>query len=56
MLGTATGQVPLLRGRMGSVLLSKDHFNKELAAPHRKQTISTSAWVAFSFLVFRFVG
>lgn len=34
---------------MGSVLLTKDCFSKELAALHRKQTISTSAWVAFSF-------
>lgn len=31
-----SGQVPLLHGGTGSVLLSKDHFSKVLAVPHSK--------------------
>lgn len=36
-------------GETGTVLLCEDHFNKELATPRRKQTISTSAWVVSIF-------
>jgi len=35
-LGPGAGQMPLLQAGTGSIPLSKDHLNKELAAPHRK--------------------